>query len=189
MFPAYFPLWVRQRIYRSIPFSPKPVVYFPAHIKTTLYSIYELVKTHYCELCDTATYCPNLVQSIVTTLECTPELAIQYLDYFIPTESLEQVSEESPASVSDSGDLCQGYDEQLDIEKLHILVRNELSKFKPREQKIISLRYGFEDCTVHTLEEVGNEFNVTRERIRQIEAKMIRKFRHPSRRKQLKSFL
>ncbi len=188
VFPSYFPLWVRQCIFRGIPFSPKPDAYFPAHIKSTLYSIYELVKNHYCELCDTTTYCPNLIQSVVTALECTPELAIQYLDYFRPTESLAQVSAESPELASDDGALSLSYDEQLDTVKLYDLVRKELSTLKQREQRIMSLRYGFEDGTVHTLEEVGAEYGLTRERIRQIEAKVIRKLRHSSHSKRLKEF-
>jgi RNA polymerase primary sigma factor len=121
-------------------------------------------------------------------LKCTPELAIQYLDYFIPTESLEQVSEESPELVSNDGALNLSYDEQLYTVKLYDLVRKELSTLKSREQRIISLRYGFEDGNVHTLEEVGVEYGLTRERIRQIEAKAIRKLRHPSHSKRLKDF-
>ena len=64
-----------------------------------------------------------------------------------------------------------------------------LSTLTPREKKVISLRFGLEDGHQRTLEEVGKEFNVTRERIRQIEAKALRKLRHPSRSKHLKDFL
>lgn len=188
VFPTYFPLWVRQCIYRNIPFSPKPDAYFPAHVKEKLYSIFELVKSHNCELCSSEMHCPNLVQSIAETLECTPELAIQYLDYFIPTESLEQISEETPEAMSDQGALSRLYDEQLDANDLSYLVRQELSTLKPRERRIIYLRYGFEDGIAHTLEEVGAEYGLTRERIRQIEAKVIHKLQHPSHRKHLKDF-
>ena len=59
----------------------------------------------------------------------------------------------------------------------------------PREEKVLKLRFGIEDGRTRTLEEVGKEFNVTRERIRQIEAKALRKLRHPSRSKKLKDFL
>ena len=59
----------------------------------------------------------------------------------------------------------------------------------PREQKVIRLRYGLDDSHPRTLEEVGREFNVTRERIRQIEAKALRKLRHPSRSKKLKDYM
>ena len=59
----------------------------------------------------------------------------------------------------------------------------------PREAKVLRLRFGMEDGRAHTLEEVGNEFHVTRERVRQIEAKALRKLRHPSRSKILKDFL
>ncbi len=58
-----------------------------------------------------------------------------------------------------------------------------------REQKVLTLRFGLEDGRARTLEEVGKEFNVTRERIRQIEAKALRKLRHPSRSRKLKDYL
>ena len=64
-----------------------------------------------------------------------------------------------------------------------------LSTLTPREEKVLKLRFGIEDGRTRPLEEVGKEFNVTRERIRQIEAKALRKLRHPSRSKKLKDFL
>ena len=64
-----------------------------------------------------------------------------------------------------------------------------LSTLTDREAKVLKLRFGLEDGRSRTLEEVGKEFNVTRERIRQIEAKALRKLRHPSRSKRLKDFL
>ena len=73
------------------------------------------------------------------------------------------------------------------------LLKEQLSEvlktLTPREEKVLSLRFGLEDGNPKTLEEVGKEFNVTRERIRQIEAKALRKLRHPSRSKKLKDFL
>ena len=75
----------------------------------------------------------------------------------------------------------------------HILLKEQLSEvldtLTPREEKVLRLRFGLEDGRSRTLEEVGKEFNVTRERIRQIEAKALRKLRHPSRSKKLKDFL
>ena len=75
----------------------------------------------------------------------------------------------------------------------HTLLKETLSSvldsLTPREEKVLKLRFGIEDGRTRTLEEVGKEFNVTRERIRQIEAKALRKLRHPSRSKKLKDFL
>lgn len=75
----------------------------------------------------------------------------------------------------------------------HTLLKEQLgevlSTLTPREEKVLRLRFGLEDGRARTLEEVGKEFNVTRERIRQIEAKALRKLRHPSRSKKLKDFL
>ena len=64
-----------------------------------------------------------------------------------------------------------------------------LKTLTPREEKVLRLRFGLADGRQRTLEEVGGEFNVTRERIRQIEAKALRKLRHPSRSKKLKDYL
>ena len=64
-----------------------------------------------------------------------------------------------------------------------------LKTLTPREEMVLKLRFGLEDGRNRTLEEVGKEFNVTRERIRQIEAKALRKLRHPSRSKKLRDFL
>ena len=73
-------------------------------------------------------------------------------------------------------------------EMLREQLRAIIETLTPREQKVIKLRYGLEDNHTRTLEEVGKEFNVTRERIRQIEAKALRKLRHPSRSKKLVDF-
>jgi RNA polymerase primary sigma factor len=73
------------------------------------------------------------------------------------------------------------------------MLRQQLAEvmqtLSPRECKVLRLRFGLEDGRAHTLEEVGKEFDVTRERVRQIEAKALRKLRHPSRSKILKDFL
>ncbi|MBQ2347047.1 MAG: sigma-70 family RNA polymerase sigma factor, partial [Clostridia bacterium] len=75
----------------------------------------------------------------------------------------------------------------------HTLLKEQLnevlSTLTPREEKVLRLRFGLDDGRSRTLEEVGKEFAVTRERIRQIEAKALRKLRHPSRSKKLKDFL
>jgi RNA polymerase primary sigma factor len=67
--------------------------------------------------------------------------------------------------------------------------RRVLSTLTPREEKVLRMRFGIGEKSDHTLEEVGRDFSVTRERIRQIEAKALRKLRHPSRAKKLKSFV
>jgi len=79
--------------------------------------------------------------------------------------------------------------EQMINVNLHEQTAEVLKSLSPREEKIIRLRFGLEDGSEHTLEEVGQDFSVTRERIRQIEAKALRKLRHPSRSYRLKTFL
>jgi RNA polymerase primary sigma factor len=69
------------------------------------------------------------------------------------------------------------------------VVKDVLDSLTPREAKVLRMRFGVEMSTDHTLEEVGKQFDVTRERIRQIEAKALRKMRHPSRSDKLKTFL
>jgi RNA polymerase primary sigma factor len=72
---------------------------------------------------------------------------------------------------------------------LREVTKHVLDSLTPREAKVLRMRFGIEMNTDHTLEEVGKQFDVTRERIRQIEAKALRKLRHPSRSERLKSFL
>ena len=67
--------------------------------------------------------------------------------------------------------------------------RRVLSTLTPREEKVLKMRFGIDEKADHTLEEVGQNFDVTRERIRQIEAKALRKLRHPTRSRKLKSFI
>ena len=80
-------------------------------------------------------------------------------------------------------------EESATVSMLKEQLLNVLGTLTPREQKVVMMRYGLEDGHAKTLEEVGKEFNVTRERIRQIEAKALKKLRHPSRSKKLKDFL
>ena len=72
---------------------------------------------------------------------------------------------------------------------LRDVVKDILDSLTPREAKVLRMRFGIDMTTDHTLEEVGKQFDVTRERIRQIEAKALRKLRHPSRSRRLKPFL
>ena len=111
--------------------------------------------------------------------------------------SQEPVSLETPIGEEDDshlGDFLKDEsslspEEYTENEILKEEIKEVLMSLQAREQEVLELRFGLIDGTCHTLEEVGKEFNVTRERIRQIEAKALRKLRHPSRAKKLKDFL
>ena len=89
----------------------------------------------------------------------------------------------------DLGEIAFAFPQDSASDALREQLNEVLATLTPREAKVLSLRFGIEDGRPRTLEEVGKEFNVTRERIRQIEAKALRKLRHPSRNKKLKDFL
>ena len=109
----------------------------------------------------------------------------------------EPVSLETPIGEEDDshlGDFIPDDDAPAPADAVAVALLKEqlvevLNTLTPREAKVLRLRYGLDDGKARTLEEVGKEFNVTRERIRQIEAKALRKLRHPSRSKKLKDFL
>ena len=109
----------------------------------------------------------------------------------------EPVSLETPIGEEEDshlGDFIEDQDAPAPAEAVAVTLLKEqlmdvLNSLTPREAKVLRLRYGLDDGKARTLEEVGKEFNVTRERIRQIEAKALRKLRHPSRSKRLKDFL
>lgn len=79
-------------------------------------------------------------------------------------------------------------DDLLDQNELKRILRDVLDTLKPKERDILILRFGLDDGKTRTLEEIGQQYGVTRERIRQIEEKAIRRLRHPSRAKKLKDF-
>ena len=111
--------------------------------------------------------------------------------------SQEPVSLETPIGEEEDshlGDFIPDDDAPAPAEAASLILLKEqlgevLSTLTEREEKVLRLRFGLEDGRSRTLEEVGKEFNVTRERIRQIEAKALRKLRHPSRSKKVKDFL
>jgi len=110
---------------------------------------------------------------------------------------LDPISLETPVGEEEDAhleDFIQDEDAGVPVDEAgRQLLRRELfsvlKSLTPREERVIALRFGLEDGRAHTLEELGKEFNVTRERVRQIEAKALRKLRHPSRAKRLRDYL
>jgi len=111
--------------------------------------------------------------------------------------AMEPVSLEAPIGDEDDthlGDFIRDENTVVPADEATMTILREqlkeaLDTLQPREQQVLKLRFGLEDGQVRTLEEVGREFHVTRERIRQIESKALRKLRHPSRSKRLRDFL
>ena len=111
--------------------------------------------------------------------------------------SKEPVSLETPVGDEEDSNLGDFIEDQNALQPLDASIRSNLGEsttkilatLTPREERVLRMRFGVGMNTDHTLEEVGLQFSVTRERIRQIEAKALRKLKHPSRSKQLKSFL
>jgi RNA polymerase primary sigma factor len=111
--------------------------------------------------------------------------------------SKEPISMETPIGDDDDSHLGDFIEDQATLApsdaatfaSLRDVTKEVLDTLTPREAKVLRMRFGIEMSTDHTLEEVGKQFDVTRERIRQIEAKALRKLRHPSRSERLKSFL
>ena len=143
----------------------------------------------------------SMVQSLgrePTTQEIAAELHmdVQKVEEILKIAQ-EPVSLETPIGEEDDshlGDFIQDDEAEEPADAAsYAMLREQLAgvlkTLTPREERVLRLRYGLTDGRMHTLEEVGEEFNVTRERIRQIEAKALRKLRHPSRSKVLKDFL
>jgi RNA polymerase primary sigma factor len=111
--------------------------------------------------------------------------------------SKEPVSLETPIGEEDDSRLGDFIEDKRMVSPANAVVnlnlqdatRKVLSSLTPREEKVLRLRFGIDEQSDHTLEEVGHNFAVTRERIRQIEAKALRKLRHPTRSKKLKGFM
>ena len=185
-FSTYATWWIRQAITRAIADQAR-TIRIPVHMVET---INKLIRTS-----------RHLLQQLGR--EPTPEEIAEEME--IPVEKVmeiqkiaqDPVSLETPIGEEDDshlGDFIQDDDSPAPHDSAaYTLLKEQLeevmSTLTPREAKVLKLRFGLEDGKARTLEEVGREFEVTRERIRQIEAKALRKLRHPSRSKKLKDYM
>ncbi|KNZ70632.1 RpoD subfamily RNA polymerase sigma-70 subunit [Thermincola ferriacetica] len=185
-FSTYATWWIRQAITRAIADQAR-TIRIPVHMVETINKLIRVSR--------------QLLQELGR--EPTPEEIAAEMD--IPVDRVreimkiaqEPVSLETPIGEEEDshlGDFIEDQDAPAPAEAASfILLREQLEEvletLTPREEKVLRLRFGLDDGRSRTLEEVGQEFGVTRERIRQIEAKALRKLRHPSRSKKLKDFL
>ena len=177
-FSTYATWWIRQAITRAIADQAR-TIRIPVHMVET---INRLIRTS-----------RHLLQQLGR--EPTPEEIAAEME--IPKIAQDPVSLETPIGEEDDshlGDFIQDEDSPAPHDAAsYTLLREQLEEvmntLTPREAKVLKLRFGLEDGKARTLEEVGKEFDVTRERIRQIEAKALRKLRHPSRSKKLRDYM
>ncbi|MGI5893633.1 MAG: RNA polymerase sigma factor RpoD [Candidatus Merdivicinus sp.] len=185
-FSTYATWWIRQAITRAIADQAR-TIRIPVHMVETI----NKVKKVSSQLLHQNGHEPS-AEEIAKELDMSVDKVREILRV-----SQEPVSLETPIGEEEDshlGDFIQDEEAPSPADAAsHTLLKEQLSgvlgTLTPREEKVLRLRFGLEDGRSRTLEEVGKEFNVTRERIRQIEAKALRKLRHPSRSKKLKDFL
>ena len=185
-FSTYATWWIRQAITRAIADQAR-TIRIPVHMIET---INKLIRTS-----------RSLVQDLGR--EPTPEEIADKMD--LPVEKVrkvlkigkEPISLETPIGEEEDSHLGDFIEDKSVISPAEAVIsrnlaeqtRKVLATLTPREEKVLRMRFGIGEKSDHTLEEVGQDFDVTRERIRQIEAKALRKLRHPTRSKQLKPFV
>ena len=185
-FSTYATWWIRQAITRAIADQAR-TIRIPVHMVETI----NKVKKVNSQLLHENSHEPTNEQ-IAEKLEMPVEKVREIMRVAQEPVSLETpIGEEEDSHL---GDFIPDEDAPAPSDVAsHTMLKEQLaevlSTLTPREEKVLRLRFGLEDGRSRTLEEVGKEFNVTRERIRQIEAKALRKLRHPSRSKKLKDFL
>ena len=185
-FSTYATWWIRQAITRAIADQAR-TIRIPVHMVETINKVIRVSRQLLQELGHDPS--PN---EIAAEMGMPVEKVREILKI-----AQEPVSLETPLGEEEDshlGDFIPDEDASEPSEAASFTLLKEqlvevLSTLTPREEKVLKLRFGIEDGRTRTLEEVGKEFNVTRERIRQIEAKALRKLRHPSRSKKLKDFL
>ena len=185
-FSTYATWWIRQAITRAIADQAR-TIRIPVHMVETINKVIRVSRQLLQELGHDPS--PN---EIAAEMGMPVEKVREILKIAQEPVSLETpIGEEEDSHL---GDFIPDEDASEPSEAASFTLLKEqlmdvLSTLTPREEKVLKLRFGIEDGRTRTLEEVGKEFNVTRERIRQIEAKALRKLRHPSRSKKLKDFL
>lgn len=185
-FSTYATWWIRQSITRAIADQAR-TIRIPVHMVETMNRVNRTGRRLLQEYGREPT-----PEEIAVTMNLPVERILE-----VSKISQEPVSLETPIGEEEDshlGDFIQ--DEHVPVpseEAAHTLLREQLEEvmdtLSDREQKVLALRFGLEDGKPHTLEEVGRDFQVTRERIRQIEAKALRKLRHPTRSRKLRDFL
>lgn len=185
-FSTYATWWIRQAITRAIADQAR-TIRIPVHMVETITKI----KKVSIQLLHETGHDPS-VEEIAEKLEMAPERVREIMRIAQDPVSLETpIGEEEDSHL---GDFIPDNDAPAPADAASLMLLKEqlnevLSTLTDREAKVLRLRFGLEDGRSRTLEEVGKEFDVTRERIRQIEAKALRKLRHPSRSKKVKGFL
>lgn len=185
-FSTYATWWIRQAITRAIADQAR-TIRIPVHMVETINKVMRISR----QLLQELGHDP-LPEEIAEDMGMPVEKVREILKIAQEPVSLETpIGEEEDSHL---GDFIPDEDASEPAEAASFtLLKEQLSEvlgtLTPREEKVLRLRFGIEDGRTRTLEEVGKEFNVTRERIRQIEAKALRKLRHPSRSKKLKDFL
>ena len=185
-FSTYATWWIRQAITRAIADQAR-TIRIPVHMVETI----NKVKKANSQLLHTNGREPT-PDEIADLLEMPVEKVREILRVAQEPVSLETpIGEEEDSHLGDfiPDDDALAPADAASMSLLKEQLAEVLETLTPREAKVLSLRFGLEDGNPKTLEEVGKEFNVTRERIRQIEAKALRKLRHPSRSKKLRDFL
>ena len=185
-FSTYATWWIRQAITRSIADQAR-TIRIPVHMIETINKM------------------NRISRQILQETGAEPDPATLAIKMEMPEEKIrkilkiskEPISMETPIGDDDDSHLGDFIEDQITLapndaalySSLRDVTKDILDSLTPREAKVLRMRFGIEMNTDHTLEEVGKQFDVTRERIRQIEAKALRKLRHPSRSERLKSFL
>ena len=185
-FSTYATWWIRQAITRAIADQAR-TIRIPVHMVETI----NKVKKAKSQLLHLNGHEPT-PEEISVYLEMPVDKVREILRVAQDPVSLETpIGEEEDSHLGDfiPDDDALAPADAASMSLLKEQLADVLKTLTPREEKVLSLRFGLEDGNPKTLEEVGKEFNVTRERIRQIEAKALRKLRHPSRSKKLKDFL
>ena len=177
-FSTYATWWIRQSITRSISLHGRTIP-LPVHIVEKINKLRQVTRTLTQELGHDPTD-----TEIAAVMKLPPEKVREIQKYAQDPISLEErVGKEEDSVIGDfiADDNAEDPEEIVSNTILHEKIMEVLDSLTPREASVIKLRFGLEDGRVWTLEEVGAKFNITRERIRQIEAKALRKLRHPSR--------